>query len=58
MRSSLQQAGTPSAGGMDFVHDVLHSWTFRVLALINNWSRQRPVLDAGFPVSKAMSAPR
>ena len=39
---------------MDFVHDVLHSWTIRVLALVNSWSRQSPILDAGFPTSEAI----
>ena len=39
---------------MDFVHDVLHSWTFRVLAFVNNWSPQSPVLDGGFPMSEAI----
>lgn len=40
---------------MDFVHDTLNDGRpFRVLTVVDNWSRQSPILDAGFRMSGAM----
>jgi putative transposase len=37
---------------MDFVHDTLaDGQTFRVLTVVDHWSRQSPVLGAGFRMS-------
>jgi putative transposase len=37
---------------MDFVHDTLADGRpFRVLTVVDNWSRQSPVLEAGFRMS-------
>ena len=34
---------------MDFVHDQLvNGQTFRVLTVVDNWSRESPVLEVGF----------
>ena len=40
------------SGGVDFVHDTLADGRpFRVLTVVDNWSRQSPVLEAGFRMS-------
>jgi putative transposase len=40
---------------MDFVHDTLADGRpFRVLTVVDNWSRQSPVLEAGFRMSGAL----
>ena len=37
---------------MDFVHDTLADGRpFRVLTVVDNWSRHSPVLEAGFRIS-------
>ena len=37
---------------MDFVHDTLADGRpFRVLTVVDNWSRQSPVLEVGFRMS-------
>jgi putative transposase len=37
---------------MDFVHDTLADGRpFRILTVVDNWSRQSPVLEAGFRMS-------
>lgn len=44
--------GPTERWSMDFVHDALaDGWPFRVLTVVNNWSRHSPVLEAGFRVS-------
>jgi len=54
-RMSLHRgpASTPTAPGqrwnMDFVHDQLvNGQPFRVLTVVDNWSRESPVLEVGF----------
>jgi putative transposase len=54
-RMSLHRgpAPTPTAPGqrwsMDFVHDQLvNGQPFRVLTVVDNWSRESPVLEVGF----------
>jgi putative transposase len=40
---------------MDFAHDTLaNGRPFRILTAVENWSRQRPVLEAGFRMSGEM----
>jgi putative transposase len=37
---------------MDFVHDILADGRpFRILTVVDNWSRQSPVLETGFQMS-------
>jgi putative transposase len=37
---------------MDFVHDTLaDGWPFLVLTVVDNWSRQSPLLEVGFRMS-------
>ena len=37
---------------MDFVHDTLADGRpFRILTVVDNWSRSSPVLEAGFRMS-------
>jgi putative transposase len=37
---------------MDFVHDTLADGRpFRILTVVDTWSRQSPVLEAGFRMS-------
>ena len=44
--------GPTERWSMDFVHDTLaDGWPFRVLTVVDNWSRQSPVLEAGFRMS-------
>lgn len=44
--------GPTERWSMDFVHDTLADGRpFRVLTVIDNWSRQSPVLEAGFRMS-------
>ena len=39
---------------MDFVHDTLNDGRpFRILTVVDNWSRQSPILEAGFRTSGA-----
>ncbi|MEQ4617140.1 MAG: IS3 family transposase, partial [Corticimicrobacter sp.] len=54
-RLSLHRGPAPQATGvwqrwsMDFVHDQLADGrAFRVLTVVDNWSRESPVLEAGF----------
>ena len=45
-------AGPTERWSMDFVHDTLADGRpFRVLTVVDNWSRQSPVLEAGFRMS-------
>ena len=40
---------------MDFVHDTMADGRpFRVLTVVDNWSRQSPILEAGVRVSGAI----
>ncbi|ULA64703.1 MAG: hypothetical protein LZF86_170016 [Nitrospira sp.] len=40
---------------MDFVHDTLSNGRpFRILPVVDNWSRQSPILAAGLRMSEAM----
>jgi len=44
--------GPTERGSRDFVHDTLADGRpFRVLTVVNNWSRSSPVLEAGFRMS-------
>ena len=43
---------------MDVVHDTLaDGYPFRMLPLVDNWSRQSPVLEAGFQMSGETVSP-
>jgi len=45
-------SGPTERWSMDFVHDTLADGrTFRILTVVDNWSRQSPVLEAGFRMS-------
>lgn len=45
-------AGPWERWSMDFVHDTLADGRpFRILTVVDNWSRQSPVLEAGFRMS-------
>jgi putative transposase len=47
--------GPTERWSMDFVHDTLADGRpFRVLTVVDNWSRQSPVLEARFRMSGAM----
>jgi hypothetical protein len=40
---------------MDFVHDTLSEGRpYRILTVVDNWSRSSPVLEAGFRMSGAL----
>ena len=44
--------GPTERWSMDFVHDTLADGrTFRILTVVDNWSRQSPVLEAGVRMS-------
>lgn len=44
--------GPSERWSMDFVHDTLADGRpFRILTVVDNWSRQSPVLEAGFRMS-------
>ena len=46
--------GPTERWSMDFVHDTLADGRpFRVLTVVENWSRQSPMLEAGFRMSGA-----
>jgi putative transposase len=48
-------SGPTERWSMDFVHDTLaNGHTFRVLTVVDHWSRQSPVLEAGFRMSGEM----
>ena len=48
-------AGPTERWSMDFVHDTLADGRpFRILTVVDNWSRQSPILEAGFRMSGAM----
>ena len=45
-------SGPTERWSMDFVHDTLADGRpFRILTVVDNWSRQSPVLDVGFRMS-------
>jgi putative transposase len=45
-------AGPTERWSMDFVHDILADGRpFRILTVVDTWSRQSPVLEAGFRMS-------
>ena len=45
-------AGPTERWSMDFVHDTLADGRpFRILTVVDNWSRSSPVLEAGFRMS-------
>ena len=47
-------AGPTERWSMDFVHDTLTDGRpFRILTVVDNWSRESPVLEAGFRMSGA-----
>ncbi|GMV49554.1 MAG: hypothetical protein AMXMBFR67_10970 [Nitrospira sp.] len=55
---ALHRGPAPTPGGpqerwsMDFVHDTLADGRpFRILTVVDNWSRHSPVLEAGFRMS-------
>ena len=48
-------AGPTERWSMDFVHDTLTDGRpFRILTVVDHWSRESPVLEAGFRMSGAM----
>ncbi|MCA9460851.1 MAG: hypothetical protein KC590_01845 [Nitrospira sp.] len=61
---ALHRGPAPTPGGpterwsMDVVHDTLaDGYPFRMLPLVDNWSRQSPVLEAGFQMSGETVSP-
>lgn len=45
-------AGPTERWSMDFVHDTMADGRpFRILTVLNNWSRHSPVLEAGFRIT-------